>query len=99
MTKPPPAQVTRGADAFIPAQPFLTALVHIFPHLFHHIKTRFTHKDLDQLSSVLHGCLAVPVYGEASLFTLSAFNDVVVTPLQEGVLQALTTIQKEVIIT
>lgn len=40
VTKPPPDEVTRGSDAYIPSQPFLTALVHIFPHLFQHIKSR-----------------------------------------------------------
>lgn len=41
VTKPPPDTVTRGCDAFVPTQAFLTALLHTLPHLFHHIKHRY----------------------------------------------------------
>ncbi|XP_047499034.1 protein MON2 homolog isoform X3 [Penaeus chinensis] len=96
VTKPPPEEVTRGSDAYIPSQPFLTALVHIFPHLFQHIKPRFVVSDFTRLAAVLSGCVSVPVHGESSPFIHPSFTDVVVTPLQEGVLQALTVIEKEI---
>ncbi|XP_066938872.1 protein MON2 homolog isoform X2 [Macrobrachium rosenbergii] len=96
VTKPPPDEVTRGSDAYIPSQPFLTALVHIFPHLFQHIKPRFVVSDFSRLASVLSGCVSVPVHGDSSPFILPSFTEVVVTPLQEGVLQALAAVEKEV---
>ncbi|XP_071551599.1 protein MON2 homolog isoform X2 [Panulirus ornatus] len=96
VTKPPPDEVTRGSDAYIPSQPFLTALVHIFPHLFQHIKSRFVVSDFSRLASVLSGCVSVPVHGDSSPFILPPFTEVVVTPLQEGILQALTGVEKEV---
>lgn len=96
VTRPPPDEVTRGSDAYIPSQPFLTALVHIFPHLYQHIKPRFVVSDFNRLSWVLSGCVSVPVHGDSSPFILPSFTEVVVTPLQEGVLQALQTIEKEI---
>ena len=96
VTKPPPEGVTRGSDAYIPSQPFLTALVLIFPHLYQHIKTRFVVSDFTRLSTVFAGCIAVPVHGDSSPFILPSFTEVVVTPLQEGVLQSLNVIEKEV---
>ncbi|XP_069945836.1 protein MON2 homolog isoform X3 [Cherax quadricarinatus] len=96
VTKPPPDEVTRGSDAYIPSQPFLTALVHIFPHLFQHIKPRFVVSDFSRLASVLLGCVSVPVHGDSSPFILPSFTEVVVTPLQEGILQALSGVEKEV---
>lgn len=53
VTKPPPDEVTRGSDAYIPSQPFLTALVHIFPHLFLHIKHRCAKMRLNCLVNVV----------------------------------------------
>ncbi|KAG7177207.1 MON2-like, partial [Homarus americanus] len=96
VTRPPPDEVTRGSDAYIPSQPFLTALVHIFPHLFQHIKPRFVVSDFTRLASVLLGCVSVPVHGDSSPFILPSFTEVVVTPLQEGILQALAGVEKEV---
>uniref|UniRef100_A0A0N7ZAU2 Protein MON2 homolog n=1 Tax=Scylla olivacea TaxID=85551 RepID=A0A0N7ZAU2_SCYOL len=96
VTKPPPDEVTRGSDAYIPSQPFLTALVHIFPHLFLHIKHRFVVSDFTRLASVLLGCVSVPVHGDSSPFILPSFTEVVVTPLQEGILQALVGVEKEI---
>lgn len=63
-----------------------------FPSLSH----RFVVSDFTRLAAVLSGCVSVPVHGESSPFIHPSFTDVVVTPLQEGVLQALTVIEKEV---
>ncbi|KAK4313902.1 hypothetical protein Pmani_014784 [Petrolisthes manimaculis] len=96
VTKPPPEDVTRGCDAYIPSQPFLTALVHIFPHLYQHIKHRFVVSDFERLWWVLSGCVSVPVQGDSSPFILPSFTEVVLTPLQDGVLQALAAVEKEI---
>ncbi|MCL4134297.1 UNVERIFIED_CONTAM: hypothetical protein GTU68_008830 [Idotea baltica] len=96
MTRPPPAEVTSGSDTYIPSQPFLTALVHIFPHLYYHIKPRFLDQDFEQLWRVFSGCASVPVHGDASPFILASFTEVVVTPLQDGILHCLTLLQKEI---
>ena len=53
-------------------------------------------KDFEKLSGVLVGCVSVPVHGDASPFILPSFTEVVVTPLQDGVLQCLSALEKEV---
>lgn len=63
--------------------------MYLLPH-------RFVVSDFTRLAAVLSGCVSVPVHGESSPFIHPSFTDVVVTPLQEGVLQALTVIEKEV---
>jgi hypothetical protein len=41
-TKPPEKSDTpQGEKVYVPSQHFLTALLHTFPALFEHIKTRF----------------------------------------------------------
>lgn len=57
---------------------------------------RFVVSDFTRLASVLLGCVSVPVHGDSSPFILPSFTEVVVTPLQEGVLQALVVVEKEV---
>ena len=123
---------------YIPSQPFLTALVLIFPGLFNHIKSRwaiycssstldsiscrrnfsftlhtflfylnlfpmdfdvilvprFGSDDLQKLCTVLQSSVSVPVHGEASPFILPSLNDPVLTPLQEGVLLCIDTLQR-----
>lgn len=56
----------------------------------------FVVSDFTRLASVLLGCVSVPVHGDSSPFILPSFTEVVVTPLQEGVLQALVVVEKEV---
>lgn len=101
-TKPPPDRLVDDANAkndfsvlYIPSQQFLTALVQIFPFLFHHIKGRFVASDLQKLATVLQNAVSVPVHGEASPFILPSLTEVVLTTLQEAVLQAMYTLQKE----
>lgn len=104
-TKPPPDVVIADVHAkndfsalYIPSQPFLTALIQIFPYLLHHIKGRFVASDFQKLSTVLQNAVAVPVYGEASPFILPSLTEVVLSPLQEAVLQAMDVLQKEVLV-
>lgn len=100
-TKPPPDIVIADVHAkndfsalYIPSQPFLTALIQIFPYLLHHIKGRFVASDFQKLSTVLQNAVAVPVYGEASPFILPSLTEVVLSPLQDSVLQAMDVLQK-----
>ncbi|XP_030755931.1 protein MON2 homolog [Sitophilus oryzae] len=80
---------------FLPSQTFLTALVQIFPNIFHHIKSSFTLEDLNQLGVVLTNAVCVPVFGETSPYIISVASDVSLTPLHGGVLHAMELLQKE----
>lgn len=46
------------------------------------------------LCTVLQSAVSVPVHGEASPFILPSVNDPVLTPLQEGVLLCMDTLQR-----
>lgn len=91
-TRPPPP----GADkpSFIPSQPFLTALVQIFPALYQHVKGGFSMEDLRKLGIILHGAVSVPISSDASPFILPSYTEAVLTSLQEAVLTALDVLQK-----
>uniref|UniRef100_A0A8C5PWF3 Protein MON2 homolog n=1 Tax=Leptobrachium leishanense TaxID=445787 RepID=A0A8C5PWF3_9ANUR len=92
----PPA--TSDKLAFIPSQPFLTALIQIFPALYHHIKTAFSMEDLQKLGIILHGAVSVPISSDASPFILPSYTEAVLTSLQESVLTALDVLQKAICI-
>ncbi|GFU23215.1 protein MON2 homolog [Nephila pilipes] len=101
-TKPPPERIIDTAHAkndysllYVPAQQFLTALIQIFPSLFQHIKERFVAADFQKLATVLQNAVAVPVHGETSPFIIPALTEVVLTPLQDSVLQAMHILLKE----
>ncbi|ETE62587.1 Protein MON2-like protein [Ophiophagus hannah] len=79
---------------FIPSQPFLTALIQIFPALYQHIKTGFSMDDLQKLGVILHGAISVPISSDASPFILPSYTEAVLTSLQEAVLTALDVLQK-----
>ncbi|KAG1680890.1 Protein MON2 [Nymphon striatum] len=74
---------------YLPSQPFLTALVQTFLALFNLMNKRFVAADLMKLASVLQNALSVPVHGDASLFLIPSTTEVVLTPLQEAVLQTV----------
>ncbi|XP_076261833.1 mon2 homolog, regulator of endosome-to-Golgi trafficking [Rhynchophorus ferrugineus] len=82
-------------DFFLPSQTFLTALVQIFPSVFHHLKGSFTLEDLNQLGVVLTNAVCVPVFGETTPYIISVSSDVTLTPLHDGVLHAMDLLQKE----
>lgn len=80
--------------SFIPSQPFLTALVQIFPALYQHIKADFGMEELRKLGVVLHGAVSVPISSEASPFILPSYSEAALTSLQEAVLTSLDVLQK-----
>ncbi|XP_018610506.2 protein MON2 homolog isoform X2 [Scleropages formosus] len=82
--------------AFVPSQPFLTALVQIFPALYQHIKAGFTMEHLAKLDAVLHGAVSVPISSDTSPFILPSYTEAVLTSLQEAVLAALDVLQKAI---
>lgn len=90
-TKPP---VTFDKLTFIPSQPFLTALIQIFPALYQHIKAGFNMDDLQKLGVILHSAVSVPISSDASPFILPSYTEAVLTSLQEAVLTALDVLQK-----
>ncbi|XP_072124342.1 protein MON2 homolog isoform X2 [Mobula birostris] len=94
-TKPP---ATCDKIFFIPSQPFLTALVQIFPALYQHIKSGFSMEDLRKLGVILHGAVSVPISSDASPFILPSYTEAVLTSLQEAVLVALDVLQKAICI-
>uniref|UniRef100_A0A3B3QB26 Protein MON2 homolog n=1 Tax=Paramormyrops kingsleyae TaxID=1676925 RepID=A0A3B3QB26_9TELE len=81
---------------FIPSQPFLTALVQIFPTLYQHIKASFSMEDLQKLGMILHGAVSVPISSDASPFILPSYTEAVLTSLQDVVLAALDVLQKAI---
>ncbi|XP_056454243.1 protein MON2 homolog isoform X1 [Gadus chalcogrammus] len=106
-TRPPPAAAGTGTTAaaatgppekhsFVPSQPFLTALVQIFPALYQHIKAGFSMDDLRKLGVILHGAVSVPISSDASPFILPSYTEAVLTSLQEAVLTALDVLQKAI---
>ncbi|KAL1441053.1 hypothetical protein MTO96_008804 [Rhipicephalus appendiculatus] len=101
-TRPPPDVAVDDARfsnslslLYIPSQAFLTALVQIFPHLFQHIKNRFTVSDFQKFATVVQNAVAAPVHGDASPFILPTLAEVVLTTLQESILSAMDTLHKE----
>ena len=75
----------KNAGLYVPSQPFLTALMNIFPILFSHVKSTFEIADFDRLSRVLKGALAVPVQGDSAPFLVPSFTELSLTPLQVNV--------------
>uniref|UniRef100_A0A3Q4I201 Protein MON2 homolog n=1 Tax=Neolamprologus brichardi TaxID=32507 RepID=A0A3Q4I201_NEOBR len=93
-TRPPTGPTEKLS--FIPSQPFLTALIQIFPALYQHIKANFSMEDLKKLGVILHGAVSVPISSDASPFILPSYTEAVLTNLQEAVLIALDVLQKAI---
>lgn len=91
-TRPPSGPTEKFS--FIPSQPFLTALIQIFPALYQHIKAKFSMDELKKLGVILHGAVSVPISSDASPFILPSYTEAVLTSLQEAVLTALDVLQK-----
>uniref|UniRef100_A0A665UCC3 Protein MON2 homolog n=1 Tax=Echeneis naucrates TaxID=173247 RepID=A0A665UCC3_ECHNA len=91
----PPIGLTEKLS-FIPSQPFLTALIQIFPALYQHIKANFSMEDLKKLGVILHGAVSVPISSDASPFILPSYTEAVLTSLQEAVHTALDVLQKAI---
>lgn len=85
---------TSSSSLYVPSQPFLTALILIFPPLYEHIKSGgFGSADLQKLCVVLQQSLAVPVHSDATPFIVP-IGEVALTPLQESVLEAINVLHK-----
>ncbi|XP_015249415.1 PREDICTED: protein MON2 homolog isoform X2 [Cyprinodon variegatus] len=93
-TRPPSGPAEKLA--FIPSQPFLTALIQIFPALYQHIKANFSMDDLKKLGVILHGAVSVPISSDASPFILPSYTEATLTSLQEAVLTSLDVLQKAI---
>uniref|UniRef100_A0A1A8BF50 Protein MON2 homolog n=1 Tax=Nothobranchius kadleci TaxID=1051664 RepID=A0A1A8BF50_NOTKA len=93
-TRPPSGPTEKLS--FIPSQPFLTALIQIFPALYQHIKANFSMEDLKKLGVILHGAVSVPISSDASPFILPSYTEATLTSLQEAVLTALDVLQKAI---
>uniref|UniRef100_A0A673AU82 Protein MON2 homolog n=1 Tax=Sphaeramia orbicularis TaxID=375764 RepID=A0A673AU82_9TELE len=93
-TRPPSGPAEKLS--FIPSQPYLTALIQIFPALYQHIKANFSMEDLKKLGVILHGAVSVPISSDASPFILPSYTEAVLTSLQEAVLTALDVLQKAI---
>ncbi|XP_039503884.1 protein MON2 homolog isoform X1 [Pimephales promelas] len=93
-TRPP----SGGPDklVFVPSQPFLTALIQIFPALYQHIAGGFSMEDLKKLGVILYGAVSVPISSDSSPFILPSYTEAVLTSLQEAVLTALDVLQKAI---
>lgn len=91
----PPENVNHNL-IYIPSQPFLSALIQIFPALYEHIKMRFVASDLQKLSTVLQRALTVPVHGDSTPFIMP-IGEVELTSLQEAILQAIEVLIKVII--
>ncbi|XP_061085397.1 protein MON2 homolog isoform X2 [Conger conger] len=92
-TRPP---APGDGPAFLPSQPFLSALVQIFPALYQHVKPSFSMDDLRKLGAILQGAVSVPISSDASPFILPSYTEAVLTSLQEAVLTALDVLQKAI---
>ncbi|XP_031571220.1 protein MON2 homolog isoform X2 [Actinia tenebrosa] len=72
-----------------PTQPYITALVQIFPTLFRRIYNRFGLADLQKLSKILQACITIPVPADQSPFLLPSFQDTILTPLQHSIIDVV----------
>ena len=88
----PPDTVDKS-QIYIPSQPFLTALIQIFPAVYAHIKPRFVAVDLQKLSVVFQRALSVPVHTDSSPFIIP-IGEVGLTTLQEAILSAVKVLQQ-----
>uniref|UniRef100_A0A8C1MG53 Protein MON2 homolog n=1 Tax=Cyprinus carpio TaxID=7962 RepID=A0A8C1MG53_CYPCA len=93
-TRPPSGGTNKLV--FVPSQPFLTALIQIFPALYQHIAGGFSMEDLKKLGVILHGAVSVPISSDSSPFILPSYTEAVLTSLQEAVLTALDVLQKAI---
>ncbi|KAH8412178.1 hypothetical protein KR009_000354 [Drosophila setifemur] len=82
-------------DFYIPSQAFLTALIQIFPAIFHHIQVKFSAEDFDKFCTVLTNAVCIPVQTDAVPYIMSTVSDTLLTPLHDGILDCMELIQKE----
>ena len=80
-----------------PSQPFLTALVNIFPPLLSRIYTRFGIGDLQRFCKVLQRAVSMPLHSDTSPYLLPTFHhETVLSPLQNSVLNSVRALQQPI---
>ena len=80
-----------------PSQPYLTALVNIFPPLFSRIFTRFGIGDLQRLCKILTRAVSMPLHSDTSPYLLPTFHhEAVLSPLQQSVLTSIKALQQPI---
>ena len=79
-----------------PSQPYLTALVNVFPPLFGRIYVRFGIGDLQRLCKVLERSISMPLHSDTSPFLLPSYHEAVLSPLQHSVLYAIQVLRKKI---
>lgn len=80
-----------------PSQPFLTALVNIFPPLLSRIYTRFGIGDLQRCCRVLLRAVSMPLHSDTSPYLLPTFHhETVLSPLQQSVLNSVRSFQQSI---
>jgi len=80
-----------------PSQPYLTALINIFPPLFSRIFTRFGIGDLQRFCKILTRAISMPLHSDTSPYLLPTFHhEAVLSPLQQSVLNSIKALQQPI---
>jgi len=79
----------------LPTQGFLTHLLGVFPHVFHHLRPNFTEANLKQLGLIITTALQMPVTKDVSPFLVPSSNENLMTSLHKLVIQCLAVIFTE----
>ena len=84
--------------AVYPSQPYLTALINIFPPLYSRVFTRFGIGDLQRFCGILTRAVSMPLHSDTSPFLLPTFHqqETVLSPLQQSVLNSVGVLQQPV---
>ena len=84
--------------AVYPSQPYLTALINIFPPLYSRVFTRFGIGDLQRFCGILKRAVSMPLHSDTSPFLLPTFHqqETVLSPLQQSVLNSVRVLQQPV---
>lgn len=86
-------ELKSSTDPILPSQAFVTALAHIFPLLFTHIKNEFSTDDLDALSAVIVSLVHVPVITDSELGYILAGSDDSLLPLHLSIIKCITAVE------
>ena len=84
--------------AVYPSQPYLAALINIFPPLFSRLFTRFGIGDLQRFCGILTRAVSMPLHSDTSPFLLPTFHQqkTVLSPLQQSVLSSIGVLQQPI---
>ena len=93
-TKDGPSGKTETRAVF-PSQPYLTALINIFPPLFSRVYTRFGIGDLQRFCTILTRAVSMPLHSDTSPYLLPTFHhETVLSSLQQSVLNSVKVLQQ-----